>query len=174
MVARLLALLAAGAATIAWAVDTPQWPPSPETLGRMRELQEVIQDPATPKENRAKARAELEALMKSPAGKGKATRDEKKTPDDAQEKRRPARAAIDTFPSVVRPIEGRLPAVPQPPTARLEVIPEPPRPAISPSTGSIAVPATPRVAIDPRTGNVLHEIPGAGYVDPRTGQFIPR
>ena len=165
MLARLAILLAAGAATIAWAVDTPQWPPSPETLGHMRELQEVIQDPATAKEDRAKARAELEMLMKSPAGRNKPTRDEKKTP---------ARAAIDPFPSVVKPIESKLPAVPQPPTARLEVIPDLPRPAISPSTGSIAVPATPRIAIDPRTGNVLHEVPGAGYVDPRTGQFIPR
>ena len=165
---------------IAWfvasagAVETTQWPPSPEMLGRMRTLQETIQNPATSKEDRAKARAELEGLMKSPAGKEKATRDEKKTPDEAQEKKRPARAAIDPYPSIVKPAEGKLPAVPPPPTARLEVIPPPPRPAINPSTGSVAIPAPPGIAIDPRTGNVLHEVPGAGYVDPRTGQFIPR
>ncbi|MGE5616091.1 MAG: hypothetical protein ACM3X5_04175 [Bacillota bacterium] len=172
--ARLLPFAIAALFSSASAVETTQWPPSPETLGHMRALQETIQNPATSKEDREKARAELESLMKSPAGKDRATRDEKKLPDEAQEKKRPARAAIDPFPSVVKPAEGKLPAVPPPPTARLEVIPPPPRPAISPSTGSVAVPAQPGIAIDPRTGNVLHEVPGVGYVDPRTGQFIPR
>ena len=144
------------------ATQTTAWPPPPEVLGRMRDLQTVIANPASSKEERAGARAELERLMKAP---GAASR----KPTDA---RPPARAAIDPFPSVVRPIEGKLPS---PPTARLEVIQDTPlpRPAINPSTGSVIQPSAPGVAVDPRTGHLLHETP-AGYIDPRSGRFVPK
>jgi len=166
MRARLVAgVLLAIAAPFAAAVETTQWPPPPEVLGKMRDLQSLIVDPNTPKEQRAAARRELEQLMKGPAARDRPGSDERK---------RPARAAIDPFPSVVKPPETRLPA---PPTARLEVIPDaspaPPRPAVNPSTGSVVQPSTPGFAVDPRTGRVLHEVPG-GFVDPRTGQFVPR
>jgi hypothetical protein len=155
------------AASAAWAVETTQWPPPPEVLGRMRDLQSAIADPARSKQERAAARQELERLLKSPAGRDPRTADDLESPREG----RPARAAIDPFPSVVKPIEDKLPA--PPPTARLQVIPEPPRrPTINPSTGSVIQPST-GAAVDPRTGHLLHEVPG-GYVDPRTGQFIPK
>jgi hypothetical protein len=149
----------AAAASICAGMETAQWPPPPEVLGHMRDLQAKINDPNTPKEERAAARAELQKLLRSPASV--------ETPTPPR-----ARAAIDPFPSVVKPIEGKLPG-PPPPTARLEVIPEPPRrPAVNPATGSVIPPAT-GMAVDPRNGRVLHEVPG-GYVDPRSGQFVPR
>ncbi len=150
--------IAAGASR---AVETAEWPPPPEMLGRMRDLQAKIADPGTSKEDRAAARQELERLMKSPAGRDK----------PASETRKPARAAIDPFPSVVKPSEAKLPP---PPTARVEVVPEPaPRGlTVNPSTGSVLRPST-GSAVDPRTGRLLHEVPG-GYVDPRTGQFVPK
>ena len=145
------------------AVESPAWPPPPEVLGRMRDLQARIADPSTSKEDRAAARRELELLMKSPAAGDK--------PDAT---RKPARAAIDPFPSVVKPIEERMPPVPAPPTARLEVIPDPPRtPVIDPSTGRVIHPSTPGLAVDPRTGAVLHETP-SGFVNPRSGRFTPK
>lgn len=169
MSARLaIAVCMALAAPCAWAVDNAQWPPPPEVLGRMRDLQALLASPSASKHERAAARAELERLMKSPAGRDKPTTDEKKAPP---RERKPARAAIDPFPSVVKPLEGRLPA--PPPTARVEVVPEPPRrPTVNPATGSVLQPST-GAAVDPRTGHLLHEVPG-GYVDPRTGQFIPK
>ena len=144
-----------------WAVETVQWPPPAEMLGRMRDLQAKIADPGTSREERTAARQELERLMKSPAGRDKATSDTKK----------PARAAIDPFPGMVKPSEAKLPP---PPTARVQVVPEPaPRNlTINPSTGSVLRPST-GSAVDPRTGHLLHEVPG-GYVDPRTGQFVPK
>ena len=160
---RAIALCAALAPSLAFA-QAAAWPPPPEVLGRMRDLQAVIVAPTTSKEARAAARLELERLLKSPAGQDR---------PGAHERNPPPRAAIEPFPSVFKPIEGKLPA---PPTARLEVIPDPaplPRPAINPSTGSVVRPSAPGVAIDPRTGHVLHEMP-AGYVDPLTGRFIPK
>ena len=151
-------VIAAGASL---AVETAHWPPPPEMLARMRDLQAKIADPGTSREERAAARQELERLMKSPAGRDKPT----------SETRKPARAAIDPFPSAVKPSEAKLPP---PPTARVEVIPEPaPRGVVvNPSTGSVLRPST-GSAVDPRSGHLLHEVPG-GYVDPRTGQFVPK
>ena len=160
---RLAIIALAFAALPASAVDSTAWPPPPEVLGRMRELQATIANPAASKEERAAARAELQHLMKSPAGA--------ESKDDGK---KPARAAIDPFPSVAKPMEGKLVTEP-PPTARLEVVPDvPPRkPAINPATGSIVQPTSPGVAVDPRTGRLLHETPN-GYIDPRTGQFVPK
>ena len=138
------------------ALDEPGWPPPPEVLGRMRDLQAKIGDPGSTKEERDAARSELSRLLKAPAASD-----------------RPARAAIDPFPSVVKPIEERMPPLPAPPTARLEVIDPPRRPVINPYTGSVLQPSAPGFAIDPRTGGVLHETP-SGYVDPRSGRFIPK
>ena len=144
-----------------WAIETAEWPPPPEMLGHMRDLQAMIAAPGTSREERAAARQELERLMKSPAGRDKPTSETKK----------PARAAIDPFPSVVKPSEAKLPP---PPTARVEVVTEPPPRGltVNPSTGSVLRPST-GSAVDPRTGHLLHEVPG-GYVDPRTGQFVPK
>jgi hypothetical protein len=148
------------AAFAANAAETVQWPPPPEVLGQMRDLQSKIADPAASREERAAARRELEQMMKSPAGRDRPTPEKK-----------PARAAIAPFPSVVKPIEGKLPS--PPPTARLEVTEPPRRPAVDPSTGSMTQPSAPGFAVDPRTGHVLQETP-AGYVDPLTGRFVPK
>ena len=162
MRARVVIGLALLVAAPALAAETTQWPPPPEVLGPMRDLQAKIKDPATSKEERAAARAELEKLMKSPAGRDKPTQEKK-----------PARAAIEPVPSVVKPAGTKLPS-PPPPTARVEIIEPPRRPVVNPSTGSvIAPPPAPGFAVDPRTGHLLHETP-SGYVDPRTGQFIPK
>jgi hypothetical protein len=145
------------------ALDDTGWPPPPEVLGRMRDLQAKIADPNSTREERDAARSELSRLLKSPSASDKP----KDTP-------RPARAAIDPFPSVVKPIEDRMPKLPAPPTARLEVIPDPRRtPVVNPSTGGVIHPTAPGVAVDPRTGNLLHETP-SGYVDPRSGRFTPK
>ena len=162
MIARLAAASLAAIATLAAAIDTPQWPPPSGVEARMRELQGVIgAEDATPGQ-RESAREELSKLLKSPAGQARGkSRDEKPT--------RPARAAIDPYPSVVKPAPA--PIVPAPPVAHVEVV-VPPKLIVTPDSGSAVVPSG-RFAIDPRTGSVLHEIPG-GYVDPRTGQFVPR
>ena len=156
-----IGLALAIAAGASGAVETAQWPPPPEMLAHMRDLQAKIADPGASREERAAARRELERLMKSPAGRD----------NPASEPKRPARAAIDPFPSGVKPGEAKLPP---PPTARVEVIAEPaPRGVtVNPSTGSMLRPST-GSAVDPRTGHLLHEVPG-GYVDPRTGQFVPK
>jgi hypothetical protein len=154
------------AATSAVAVDTPAWPPSPETLARMRELQATISDPAASKSDRDSARRELERLLKAPDA-----------PQGKTDAKRPARAAIDPVPGVAKQVEGRFPgdsAKEPPPTARLEVLDEPPRkPVANPLTGSLVQPTAPGIAVDPRTGRTLQETP-AGYVDPRTGRVIPK
>jgi len=151
--------------TAALAVDSTQWPPPPEVLEHMKVLQARIADPGASKEERAAARAELERLMKSPAGA------DKKTADEA---RRPARAAIEPFPSVMKPPTA-LPEKfgPPPPTAHVEVIDPPRKPVVDPQTGSLIQPTAPGVAVDPRTGHMLQETPGA-YIDPRTGRIIPK
>lgn len=125
----------------------------------MHELQATLSSfDATP-EQRAAAREELANLLKSPAGQARGpTRDE-----------RPARAAIEPMPRIVRPAEN--PRAYAPPVAHVDVT-VPSRPIVVPQSGAIAAPEG-RFAIDPRSGTVLHEIPG-GYVDPRTGLLVPR
>ena len=124
-----------------------------EIPARMLELSAVIHDPASSAEQRENARDELRRLMKVPAAKGA------------------ARAAIQPFPSVVKPPENPTVKVPSPPVAHVEVV-QPPKPLVIPQSGAPAIPA-PGIAVDPRTGQVLHETPG-GYINPRTGEFIPR
>ena len=161
MIARLAAASLAAIATLAAAIDTPQWPPPSGVEARMRELQGTIGARDATPEQREAAREELSKLLKSPAGQARGkSRDEKPT--------RPARSAIDPYPSVVRPAEA--PVASAPPVAHIEVV-VPPKPLVTP--GGAALAPSGRFAIDPRTGSVLHEIPG-GYVDPRTGQFVPR
>ena len=158
-------VLLAFVAGVANAVESTDWPPPPEVMARMRELQATVADPATSRDERVAAKRELERLMKSPAAPERKDGEAKK----------PARAAIEPFPSVAREMDARMP-LPAPPTARLEVIPDipaPRKPTINPSTGSVIQPTAPGVAVDPRTGRLLHETP-AGYVDPRTGQLVPR
>jgi hypothetical protein len=148
------------AAAPVFALETAQWPPPPDTVARMRELQQVISDPASTMQQRDAARVELSGLLRSPAGQSQA----------GVRPSRPARAAIDPFPSVVKPYE-RVTAPPPPEgVARIEVI-EPPKPIVIPQTGQVATPSG-GFAIDTH-GNVLHPIPG-GYVDPRTGRVVPR
>jgi hypothetical protein len=132
----------------------------------MRALQQVIVERDSTAAQREAAREELAGLLKSPAGvqRGR-TRDE--TPSRA------ARAAIDPFPSVVKPAVV-APVAPPPASgvARMDLV-DPPKPVtVHPQTGSSPAPSG-RFAVDPRTGQVLHES-GAGFIDPRTGQITPR
>jgi len=143
------------------AAQTAQWPPPAGVEARMRELQGVIGGRETSAAQREAAREELSGLLKSPQARGP-SRDEKPV--------RPARAAIDPLPSMLKPADGALPAAP--PVARLDVVAPPPKMLVIPSTGAVTSPSG-RFAVDPRTGALLHEIPG-GYVDPRTGQVVPR
>ena len=130
----------------------------------MNALQDTLASLESTAAQREAAREELAGLLKSPAGQARGrSRDEK-----------PARAAIDPFPSVVNPLPVSPPIAAAPPSAgvaRLEVI-EPPRILVDPRTGA-AAPRTGRFAIDPRTGSILHETP-AGFVDPKTGRLVPR
>lgn len=164
MRAALLAI--AFAALPAAALETAQWPPPPETVKRMEELRQVIMDPSSTLQQRDAARHELSSLLRSPAGQSQA--DVKAA--------RPARAAIDPFPSVVKPYD-RVPAPPALPAQRhegvahVEVV-EPPKPIVIPQTGQIAAP-TGNFIIDPQ-GHIYHPLPGGGYVDPRTGAIVPR
>jgi hypothetical protein len=163
MRARLAAALAlALVAMPATALESAEWPPSPEVASRMKTLQEKLRDPDATAAQREAAREELAGLLKSPAGQARGrTADEK-----------PARAAIDPYPSVVRPPPAPAPAPPPPEdVAKLEVV-EPPKPVVDPRTGTV-LPRAGDFAIDPRTGAVLHATPG-GFIDPKTGQFIPR
>ena len=139
-----LAITLVLATTAALAVDSTQWPPPPDVLEHMKALQARIADPGSSKEERAAARAELERLMKSPAGA------DKKTADEA---RKPARAAIDPFPSVIKPVPEKF--GPPPPTAHVEVIDPPRRPVIDPQTGSVIHPTAPGMAVDPRNGRII-------------------
>ena len=166
MRARLVAAVAlALAAMPASAAESAGWPPSAEVASRMKSLQETLRDPDVTAAQREAAREELAGLLKSPAGQARGrTADEKPT--------RPARAAIDPYPSVFRPTPAPAPAAPPPEgVAKLEVV-EPPKPLVDPRTGTV-LPRAGDFAIDPRTGAVLHSTPG-GFVDPKTGQFIPR
>jgi hypothetical protein len=163
----LLALAALPAA----ALEEITWPPSGDAAARMRELQQaIVARDATPAQRDA-AREELGRMLMS---------NQRPLPDD---KGRKPRAAIDPYPSVVKPVNVTPPAPPPAGgVARMEVT-EPSRASINPRTGTAVVPITPIVpapnppspgfAVDPRTGTVLHPA-GSGYVDPRTGQFTPR
>jgi hypothetical protein len=167
MVRRTLAFaIAALAALPAAALDTAEWPPPPETVRRMQELQHVIIDPASSVERRDAARHELSALLRSPAGQSQA---------DVRPAH-PARAAIEPFPSVVKPYDRvptppALPPAPQEGVARVEIV-EPPKPIVIPQTGQVAVPSG-NFVIDPQ-GRIYHPLPGGGYIDPRTGAIVPR
>jgi len=167
MRARAAAAVLALAALPAAALDEAQWPPPANVEARMRELQHAIIAPdATPAQREA-ARAELAAMLKSPAGRARG-----RTPDEKPVQTAP-RAAIDPFPSTVSPVN--VAPTPAPPPAggiaHVEVT-IPPRPIVVPQTGAVLVPSD-RIAIDPRTGRVMQETP-AGYVDPATGRLIPR
>ncbi|HUJ01265.1 MAG TPA: hypothetical protein VLY46_13585 [Usitatibacter sp.] len=163
MRALLLVAAAALAPASALGVDGPQWPPPKATLERMNALEAVIRDPRSTTAQRREARDELAGLLQSPAGRAMGPPPEPKLPQ---------RAAIEPYPSVVRPLPPVETAVPPPAgVAHLDIV-EPPRtPVANPQTGSVAQPAG-KFAIDPATGNVLHQVPG-GYVDPRTGRYIP-
>jgi hypothetical protein len=161
-----LALAAGAAALAAWsggaiaapAPESPLWPPAPALEARMRDLQQIIGSRDSTREQRDAARSELGRLMMAPDAKG------------APVPRGP-RAAIEPFPSVVKPPAAAPPLTTPPAVAELEVV-APSRRVVDPKTGAAAAPSG-RFAIDPRTGNVLHETP-AGYIDPRTGRLIPR
>jgi hypothetical protein len=166
VIARLAIGLALAIAATASAVESTDWPPSPETLARMRELQSKISDPAATKDERESAKRDLERLMKAPGAPERKSGEAKK----------PARAAIEPFPSVAAPFESK-PLREPPPTARLEVIDDTPlpsrKPVIDPATGRLIQPTSPGSAVDPRTGRIYQETPG-GYIDPRTGRLIPK
>ncbi|HXN15703.1 MAG TPA: DUF1684 domain-containing protein [Usitatibacter sp.] len=132
--------------------------PASHAQARIRELQAVLHGREASREERGAARRELLKLLKSPAAG-----------DSPEEPVRPARASIDPYPSVVKPVDGKLPA--PPPVARLEVAPRPAA-LVNPSTGSLIQPSG-DFAIDTRTGAVLRLVPG-GYLDPASGQFVPR
>lgn len=166
MRARLAAALAVAWVVVpARALETAAWPPPENVASRMKTLQEQLSDPQATPAQREAAREELAGLLKSPAGQARGRTAEEKSG-------RPARAAIDPYPSVVRPPPPPAPTAPPPEgVARLEVV-DPPKPVVDPRTGTI-LPRAGDFAIDPRTGAVLHSTPG-GFVDPKTGQFIPR
>ena len=165
MRAGLAALLCVSFALQAVGAEAPQWPPPNPVAERMKVLQQTLRSSDATALERESARRELANLLKSPAGQAKATADEKPT--------RPARAAIDPLPSIVKPTVIAAPPSPLPNgVARLEVV-EPPKPIPNPHSGVATTPPAGKFAIDPRTGNVLHEVPG-GFVDPKTGQFVPR
>jgi hypothetical protein len=159
------ALALAWVALPAMALETATWPPPEDVASRMKALQEKLSDPKATAAQREAAREELAGLLKSPAGQARGrTADEKPA--------RPARAAIDPYPGVVRPTPATTPVAPPPEgVAKLEVV-EPSKPVVDPRTGTV-LPRAGDFAIDPRTGAVLHATPG-GFVDPKTGQFIPR
>jgi hypothetical protein len=161
----LVAIAAAFAAGSAAALDEAQWPPPGDVAARMHELQHVIISPESSMAQREAAREELANLLRSPAGQGRGTgRD--------QGPQRPARAAIQPFPSVVKPAERVPTPVPPAEVAHVEIV-EPPKPVtIVPSTGQAVRPTPNEFAIDSH-GRVLHPVPG-GYLDPRTGVVTPR
>jgi len=161
----LVAIAAACAAGNAAALDEAQWPPPGDVAARMHELQHVIISPESTMAQREAAREELANLLRSPAGQGRGTgRD--------QGPQRPARAAIQPFPSVVKPAERVPTPVPAAEVAHVEIV-EPPKPVtIVPSTGQAVRPTPNEFAIDSH-GRVLHPVPG-GYLDPRTGVVTPR
>jgi hypothetical protein len=164
MRARVALAAAALAAMAAYGLETTQWPPPDSVAARMKALQQTLASADATAAQREAAREELAGLLKSPAGQARGR----------SRAERPARAAIEPFPSVVRPSAPSTPITVVPPpggVARLEVI-EPPKIVIDPRNGT-ALPQTGGFAIDPRSGSVLHETPG-GFVDPKTGRIVPR
>jgi hypothetical protein len=159
----LLAAACVLASLAANALDEVQWPPPGDVAARMHELQQAIIARDSTMAQREAARRELANLLRSPAGQAAPL------PQDLGPQR-PARAAIQPFPSVVKPAERVPTPVPPSEVAHVEVV-EPPKPIIIPQTGQ---PARPQgdFAID-NHGRVLHPIPG-GYIDPRTGQVVPK
>ncbi|HET7401552.1 MAG TPA: hypothetical protein VFJ62_07210 [Usitatibacter sp.] len=160
-----VALVAAVAAGNAAALDEAQWPPPGDVAARMHELQQAIISPESSMAQREAAREELANLLRSPAGQGRGTgRD--------QGPQRPARAAIQPFPSVVKPVERVPTPVPPADVAHVEVVEPPKAVTIVPSTGQAVRPTPNDFAVDSH-GRVLHPVPG-GYLDPRTGVVSPR
>jgi hypothetical protein len=156
-----VALLLAAAPLAVLAVDPADWPPVPAVQKRMTELQAVIHDPGASTAEREAARNELRRLLKTRADPHPGPLPGENVP----------RAAIEPFPSVVKPAVSPVVKVPAPPMARIDVV-VPPKPLIIQNNATPAI-TSPGVAIDPRTGQILHETPN-GYVNPRTGEFIPR
>ncbi len=156
MLFRVCALGLALCALEAAAVDSTAWPPPSPVADRMHELQQVIIDPQSTAADRQAARDELANLLKSPAGQA------------PHAQKMPARAAIEPFPRIVKPLEPMRDDAP--PVAHVEVI-SPPQP-ITTQSGATLLPAPGGFAVDPHTGAVLHPAPG-GYVDPRSGRFTP-
>jgi hypothetical protein len=164
---RAFAAAFAFAATCAVAVDSTAWPPAPGVEARMHELQQVIIARDSTPAQREAAREELGKLLKSPAGR------DTPIPGEKPAAKMAPRAAIEPFPSVVKPANIAPPPTSLPSgVAHVDVI-VPPKPVLNPQTGSAPAPAG-RFAVDPRTGALLHEAGPGGYVDPRTGQFVPR
>jgi len=162
-----LALAALAFAGAASALETAQWPPPGPVEARMRELQQVIASGDATMAERNPAREELAGLLRSPAGRERPS----PRPSPKGEGAAAARAAIEPYPSVVKPLDAAPVSPPAPSVAQVEVV-LPPKPVVIAPSGAAATPSG-RFAVDPRTGNVLHETPG-GYIDPRTGQFLPR
>ena len=164
MRARALLAAAAFAVGAAHALETTQWPPPDSVAARMKDLQETMASPDATAAQREAAREELAGLLKSPAGQTRG-----RTPGE-----KPARAAIEPFPSISPPTPAATPTPVIPRTggvAHLEVV-EPSRIVVDPRTGAVASQPG-RFAVDPRTGSVLHETP-AGFVNPQTGRLVPR
>ncbi len=115
------------------AAETPQWPPPEPVAARMRELQQSIIARDSTLAQREAAREELAGLLKSPAGQQRGRTADEKPP-------RPARAAIDPYPSVVAP---------------MRVAPSAPVPASEVARIEVVVPPPSRFAIDPRTGQQI-------------------
>jgi len=141
------------------AVEDTSWPPAGGVAERMHELQAVMSDRQSTPAQRESAREELSALLKSPAGAARG-----RTPDE-----KPARAAIQPFGPVVKPVAN--PHVPVPGVATVEVV-VPPKVIVVPRSGVVIAPAGP-AAVNPLTGHTLHDA-GNGFIDPRTGQFVPK
>ena len=132
----------------------------------MRELQQAISARDATPEQREAARRELARMLMGPAATAPA-------PGDSRGDARPARAAIQPFPSIPSA------AIPSPPAARVDPddvarleVTGPSRAIVNPRTGSIVAPIGTTV-IDQRSGAMLVETP-SGYMDPRTGQLIPK
>jgi hypothetical protein len=156
---RRAAFLVLACAAPAMAAD-PAWPPPPETQARIETLRQKIGDASATAADRQAAREELVRLLMHPSA-----------PATAQPPK-PARAAIDPLPSVLKPASPGPPGLPGPPAITPVAPPaDAPRPIVDPH-GGVVVPAGKNV-VDPRTGSLLLDV-GNGYVDPATGRFIPK
>ena len=133
----------------------------------MRELQETLSARDATPEQREAARRELARLLMRPGAASPSALGERLGEG------RPARAAIQPYPSIAAPLVPSPPAARVDPddVARLEVT-GPSRAIVNPRTGSVVAPIGSTV-IDQRSGAVLVETP-SGFMDPRTGQLIPK